>query len=107
MKTTAAGRERKAAGHTLIELAVVVAVVGVAAALAYPALAGLRQGQELEKAAVGMAQCLRLSQWRSVVSGRSGSPSIHSQPIRSSCWQKGFSTRSYSHWILLITRPRA
>jgi prepilin-type N-terminal cleavage/methylation domain-containing protein len=70
MKTNAAGSTRKVAGHTLVELVVVVAVAAVAAALAYPALAGLRQGQELEKSAVGMAQCLRLSQWRSVVSGR-------------------------------------
>jgi len=70
MKTAAGGGRRRSGGYTLVELVVVMAIVAVAAALAYPALGGLRQGQELEKAAVGMAQCLRLSQWRSVVSGR-------------------------------------
>jgi hypothetical protein len=39
---------------------------------------------------------------RCVVSGRSGSPSIHSQPIACSCWQKGFSTSSYSQAITLM-----
>src|SRR5438132_530563 len=38
----------------------------------------------------------------SVDSGKSGSPSIHSQPMCLSCWQNGFSTTSYSHWITLI-----
>jgi prepilin-type N-terminal cleavage/methylation domain-containing protein len=70
MMTTTGGRERRGAGYTLVELVVVLAVVSVASALAYPSLAGLQQGQELEKAAVGMAQCLRLSHWRSVVSGK-------------------------------------
>jgi len=37
----------------------------------------------------------------SVDSGRSGSPSIHCQPMRSSCWQNGLSMRSYSHWIFM------
>ena len=44
--------------------------VGIAAAMSYPALAGMRRGQDLEAAAVGAAQCLRLASWRAVVSGR-------------------------------------
>ncbi len=58
------------AGHTLVELVTVVGVIAIAAALAYPALAGMRRGQDLEAAAVGTAQCLRLARWRAVVSGR-------------------------------------
>jgi prepilin-type N-terminal cleavage/methylation domain-containing protein len=57
-------------GHTLIELATVVAIVSVAVALAYPSLAGVRRGQRLEEAAVGAAQCLRLAHWRAIASGR-------------------------------------
>lgn len=57
-------------GHTLLELVTVLAIAGTAAALAYPALAGLNRGQELEAAALGTAQCLRLARWRAVVSGR-------------------------------------
>jgi len=56
-------------GHTILELVTVVAIVAIASALAYPALAGLRRGQELESAAVGLAQKLRLAHWRAVVSG--------------------------------------
>ena len=69
--TTASRPEAKyVGGYTLVELVVVLAVAAVATALAYPALSGMRRGQELEKAATQMAQCLRLSQWRSVVCGR-------------------------------------
>lgn len=53
----------------MIELVTVVAVVAIAAALAYPSLAGLRRGQELESAAVGLSQKLRLAHWRAVVTG--------------------------------------
>lgn len=57
-------------GHTLLELVTVVAIVAAASALAYPALAGLRRGQELESAAVGLTQKLRLAHWRAVVTGK-------------------------------------
>jgi Tfp pilus assembly protein FimT len=56
-------------GHTMLELVTVVAIVAAASALAYPALAGLRRGQELESAAVGLTQHLRLAHWRAVVTG--------------------------------------
>lgn len=56
-------------GYTLVELVAVVAIVAVSSALAYPALAGLRRGQELECAAVGLTQKLRLAHWRAVASG--------------------------------------
>jgi len=58
------------AGHTLIELATVIMIVAVASALAYPSLAGMRERQQLEGAAIGMAQSLRLAHWRAIVSGR-------------------------------------
>lgn len=58
------------AGHTLFELVVVLAVVATAAALAAPALSGLRQGQDLEHSAADLAQCLRLAHWRAVLSGK-------------------------------------
>lgn len=57
-------------GYTLIELITVLAIVALAAGLALPGIAGLRQGHDLESAAVGMAQCLRSAHWRAVVSGR-------------------------------------
>jgi prepilin-type N-terminal cleavage/methylation domain-containing protein len=57
-------------GYTLFELIAVLAVVATASALAYPALSGLRQGQDLEGAASGLAQCLRLAHWRAVVLGK-------------------------------------
>jgi len=60
---------RRDGGHTLLELVMVIAIVAIASALAYPALAGLRRGQELEAAAIGLAQKLRLAHWRAVVSG--------------------------------------
>ena len=56
-------------GSTLLELITVVAIVAVASALAYPAIAGLRRGQQLESAAVGLTQRLRLARWRAVVTG--------------------------------------
>ncbi|HEY5998030.1 MAG TPA: GspH/FimT family pseudopilin [bacterium] len=58
------------AGHTLIELAAVVAIVTVAAALALPSVAAMGRGHQLEAAAFGAAQCLRLAHWRAVASGR-------------------------------------
>jgi len=57
-------------GHTLIELVTVIGIVALATALAYPSLAGMRRGQDLEAAAVGMAQCLRLAAWRSIAAGQ-------------------------------------
>ena len=56
-------------GYTLLELVTVVAIVAVASALAYPSLAGVRRGRELEAAAVGLTQKLRLAHWRAVVTG--------------------------------------
>jgi type IV fimbrial biogenesis protein FimT len=56
-------------GYTLLELVTVLAIVAVASAMAYPALAGLRRGQQLESAAVGLVQKLRLARWRAVVTG--------------------------------------
>jgi general secretion pathway protein H len=56
-------------GYTLVELITVLAVLATAAALALPALAGLRRGQELEAAAVGLARHLRLAQWRALATG--------------------------------------
>lgn len=70
MQATACRGMHGEAGHTLLELATVVAIVAVAAALAYPSLAGMRRGQELEAAAVGVAQSLRLAHWRAIAAGR-------------------------------------
>jgi type II secretory pathway pseudopilin PulG len=61
---------RGSGGHTLLELATVLALVTVATALAYPSAAGLRRGQDLEGAAVALLHDLRLAQWRAVSSGR-------------------------------------
>jgi len=66
--TTGSGRRRDG-GYTLLELVTVVAIVAVASAMAYPSFAGLRRGQELESAAVGLTQKLRLARWRAVTSG--------------------------------------
>jgi len=60
---------RRDGGYTLVELVAVVAIVAIASAMAYPALAGLRRGQELEFAAIGLTQKLRLANWRAVVTG--------------------------------------
>ncbi len=69
MAITAYGSRWCDGGYTLVELVTVVAILAVAAAMAYPALAGLRRGQELESAAVGLTQSLRQAHWRAVVSG--------------------------------------
>jgi len=69
MAIVADGGRWRDGGHTLLELVTVLAVVAVASAMAYPALAGLRRGQELESAAVGLTQKLRLAHWRAIVSG--------------------------------------
>ena len=69
MATTACGGRRRDGGYTFLELLTVVAIVAVASALAYPSFAGLRGGQELESAAVGLTQKLRLARWRAVVTG--------------------------------------
>jgi type II secretion system protein H len=61
---------RGEAGYTLLELATVVAIAAIAAALAYPSMAGMRRGQELEAAAVGVAQSLRLARWRAIAAGQ-------------------------------------
>ena len=69
MLTTTGNGRRGDGGYTLLELVTVVAIVAVASALSYPAIAGLRRGQELEVAAVGLTQRLRLAQWRAVATG--------------------------------------
>lgn len=69
MAITASRARNGSGGYTLIELVTVVAIVAVASALAYPALAGLSRGQELESAAVGLTQTLRLARWRAAVAG--------------------------------------
>ena len=70
MARTTQTRRGGEGGHTLLELVTVSAIIAIASALAYPSLADLRRGQELEAAATGTAQCLRLANWRAVVSGR-------------------------------------
>jgi prepilin-type N-terminal cleavage/methylation domain-containing protein len=84
-------------GHTLIELAAVVAIVAVAAALAYPSLAGMRRGQQLEAAAVGAAQCLRLAHWRAIVSGRR----VRVAPRRApdGAWLLGTEREAGASWV--------
>lgn len=69
MATTICSRRWRDGGYTLLELVTVVAIVAVASAMAYPSFAGLRRGQELESAAVGLTQKLRLAHWRAVVTG--------------------------------------
>jgi len=69
MADTECSGPRRDAGHTVLELVTVVAIAAVASALAYPSLAGMRTGQELESAAVGLTQQLRLAHWRAVATG--------------------------------------
>lgn len=57
-------------GYTLLELVTVMALIAIAAALAYPGLREFRGGQELEGAAVTLLHTMRLAHWRAVVSGR-------------------------------------
>jgi type II secretory pathway pseudopilin PulG len=59
-----------AAGHTLLELVTVVALIAVAAALSYPAVAGMRRGQELERGAIELVHTLRQAHWIAVTTGR-------------------------------------
>lgn len=69
MATRARSGRRREGGYTLLELVTVVAIVATASAISYPSFAGLRRGQELESAAVGLTQELRLARWRAVVTG--------------------------------------
>lgn len=69
MASTTWGARRRDGGYTLLELITVVAIVATASVISYPCFAGLRRGQQLESAAVGLAQKLRLARWRAVVTG--------------------------------------
>jgi general secretion pathway protein H len=62
-------RRRRDGGYTLLELLTVVAIVAIASAMAYPSLSGWGGGQDLESAAVGLTQHLRLAHWRAVATG--------------------------------------
>jgi prepilin-type N-terminal cleavage/methylation domain-containing protein len=57
-------------GHTLLELAVALTLLAIAAALAYPSFRTGLQGRELGAAAREMLSCLRQAHWKAVVSGR-------------------------------------
>ena len=59
----------KAGGYTVVELLTVLALVSIALALAYPSLAALTRGQELERAAVDLLYGLRLASAKAVVAG--------------------------------------
>jgi len=69
MATMACSRGRRDGGYSLLELLAVITVVAVASALAYPSFAGLSAGQELESAAIGLTQKLRLAQWCALATG--------------------------------------
>ena len=88
------GRER---GHTLIELVTVLAIVALATALAYPSLAGMRRGQDLEAAAVGMAQCLRLAGWRAIAAGQRVQVALRRSPDGS--WLMGTAREAGRGWV--------
>lgn len=57
-------------GHTLLELVTVISLIAVAAALSYPAVAGMRRGQELERGAIDLVHTLRQAHWIAVTTGR-------------------------------------
>jgi Tfp pilus assembly protein FimT len=69
MTTVTGNRCRSDSGSTFLELITVVAVIAIASAMAYPSLAELRGGQDLESAAVGLTRNLRLAHWRAVATG--------------------------------------
>ena len=58
-----------ASGYTLVELIVVCALVATAAALAYPSVAAMTRGQQLERSAVELLYDLRFAHARAVVEG--------------------------------------
>lgn len=69
MASSAFFRRHGAGGYTLVESIAVVAIVAVASALAYPALADLGRAQGLESAAFGLTRTLRLAAWRAAATG--------------------------------------
>jgi Tfp pilus assembly protein FimT len=85
------------AGHTLVELAAVVAIVAVAAALALPSVAAMGRGQQLEAAALGAAQCLRLAHWRAIVSGRRVQVCVRRSPTGG--WRLATERESGGSWV--------
>jgi type II secretion system protein H len=95
---TIAGKGRSLdGGYALLELLTVVAIVAVASALAYPALAGLRRGQELESAAVGLTQKLRLAHWRAVASG--GRVRVASAQASDGAWRFRLEREQGAAWV--------
>jgi prepilin-type N-terminal cleavage/methylation domain-containing protein len=58
------------AGYTVAEMMVVCAIAAIAAAMAWPSVAALLGGQDLERAAVDLLYDLRLARARAVVEGR-------------------------------------
>lgn len=69
MSGGASGSKREDAGHTILELAVVMAVAGIALALSWPSVAALRGGSEVERAATELLYTLRLAHSRAVLTG--------------------------------------
>jgi type II secretion system protein H len=97
MATRACGGRWLEGGHTLLELVVVVVIVAVAAALAYPALAGLHRGQNLESAAVGLTQKLRLAQWRAAATG--GRMRVAPRRTADGLWRFRVEREEHAAWV--------
>jgi type II secretion system protein H len=97
MTTKLPCRSGRECGYTLIELVTVIGIVALATALAYPSLAGMRRGQDLEAAAVGMAQCLRLAGWRAIAGGQRVQVALRRSPEGS--WLVGTAREAGRGWV--------